>query len=450
MMDAMYQILLFLLHLNINTIEGLNKYFSAKHTLLKSLETTVYYINHGDEVVLYNVECQSAIMSVSQNGGFIPLMSNIKNHEEDFLWDLVTDRDAHRDKVFTVFKIFRVDEQNGRINNTDKIRLEYAHRYQGQRLFFDENGLTMHLDDVSGASDHNVCANQLRHGSKIEFGAVVYSNGTIAVQNSEAKRSTDSSQSSTNCGHNWKIFIAGRTLDKLTRDKIFSEKEAAERMLQMQMDKLHSVQNESSTRLFAANQTIIDMKIQTKQMILKLNASENGTIGIKHRQQFEQQLHQLNQTLLQSESDYHVSLQTKQTKISNLNHQITNLETVAIGLLIAFGIVSFVLLITCVRCASKKNEEKVILRASKLHGWKHGSVGSNVLSDKQTVGEQSPGDFSRTKTYSINQNCDDKTTHVLQHNLEAGETDIGLDIIQGVISNQVKPSFMVRTQDGHD
>lgn len=85
------------------------------------------------------------------------------------------------------------------------------------------------------------------------------------------------------------------------------------------------------------------MTNQTQQIIFKLNASENNTI--KQQKQFEQQLHQLNETLLHSESDY-------QIKINNLNQQTRKLETIVLGSFMAFGILSFVLLITCIRNAT--------------------------------------------------------------------------------------------------
>ena len=221
---------------------------------------------------------------------------------------------------------------------------------------------------------------------------------------------------------------------------------------------LAHIQNQTNQTLYQANKTVADLKFSIKQLVLKLNASQNNTAvssanQMKQQTQLDQQLYQLNQTFLQSESDYQINLQTKQTTINNLIQQTRNLERVVLGSFIAFGILSFAFLITCIRNATKTNKQKLI-----LNSLTRGAVTKHMPHEKDitdklppTVEGSQENDYEKLKKYSINKNCCDvsNTNEMIKNNVVHGETDIGLDVVQGMINNHVKPSFMVRTQDGN-
>ena len=137
-------------------------------------------------------------------------------------------------------------------------------------------------------------------------------------------------------------------------------------------------------------------------------------------------MYQLNQTFLQSESDYQISLQTKQTKINNLTQQTRNLETVVLGSFIAFGILLFIFLVTCIRNATKTSKEKLISKSVK-----RAVVTKKVLHD--------------TRIRADVKNANERH----ENNVETRETDVGLDAVQAMIDNYLKPSFMVQTQDAN-
>ena len=123
------------------------------------------------------------------------------------------------------------------------------------------------------------------------------------------------------------------------------------------------------------------------------------------------------------------------------------------GSLIAFAILSFVFLITSIRNATKTNKEKLTSKRMKRDvvtthvQAQQVSHGEGVRVKLPSIGEQLPDDYGKC---SISEHyCNVKnTSDVIKHNVARGETDIGLDVVQDLINNRVKPSFMVHTQDG--
>ena len=379
-----------------------DSFVAARKDCLARFNRSGYYIYHGDEVALYNVYHATAISSLKHNTGtfgntgYIPTMSGIKLNQSMFEEALASDHDARRDKIFTVFKILRVDGKRSGISHGDKIYFQYTQASVAKDVFLGGNvtsksqciytfnpgkGFTLHI--INNGMHQNV--SPLAYGAQIEFGDVSNINSSCRVWAS-SKNGTHNfkllESKPQNGRQRWKIFLAGSTLERGTKERLVLDRDWYKQDLddisrQHQTDlkiigdlqqALHDVKHEMNQTITNKNQTLAEMKSHAHQTILKLNASENSTIVLKKnhmklQKKFEQQLHQLNQTLLQSESNYQTNLQTEQTKINNLNQKIYNLETIIVGSFIAVGIFLFAFFIICIRYAIKARNEKLIVNS---------------------------------------------------------------------------------------
>lgn len=189
-----------------------------------------HFIKHGDEIALYNLYHESGIISIKDgsgkfgNTGYVPAMSNITQNQSKFEEQLACNLKPHPHQRFAGFKILRVDGNSRKINNGDKIYLQYTHTAVPTDMFLSGNvtsesqciytfnpgnGFTVHINN--NGIHQNV--SQLLHGSEIELSSVSDIDSRVWALNIGAYKLLQSKRE--DAKQRWKVFVTSSSIDRI-------------------------------------------------------------------------------------------------------------------------------------------------------------------------------------------------------------------------------------------
>lgn len=462
-----------------------NDFASVRQQFLNASPKSLY-IHHNDHVVLYNVHHQSGIIASTKYDNidknftsFNLVVSGNKLDETNFLSAVASNDNTHQESTFTIFQIKRKDHESGKIQTGDRIQLKLIHapmRWTSSSKESEQFTKSIECSFCPDPSD-----------AKIFVGNFIQTGDRYLQHGIESHFETTRNKSFYSYDHNngWKIFVAGSTLDTLTyicksKDIIYQmqairkndsiqHNKQLQNLNQTMFSKIARTRRQNMKKLRKLNRTIISLNdtIHVNNQAFNQNISllQNDLIIAQETiHNIRNHTIQLNETLLKSESYYQFDLQTKQTEIANLNERTRNLQMALIGAFLVFGLlcgllcatVSCMFLISCCRNSKKENKQSIDCKtpSPKLHGLYRDD---KQIHHRTNVGLSGAGETSIYHNCNNNENanivfndknCENRVNQkpVQIETLDNGEQDVDLDIIEGMINNEVKPSFMVRTK----